>query len=111
MKYPLVFYVESLQGTRAGEARGPVIRILEAYRDDAGILAHEMVHVKQWFRTLGLHSFLYILSDDYKLSAEVEAYKEQMTHYPGDRRPLFAKFLSERYDLSITPEAALELLK
>ena len=111
MKYPLVFYVESLSGTKAGEARGPVVRILESKRDDPGILAHEMVHVRQWFRTLGIHSFLYLLSDDYKLRAEVEAYREQALHCPDDRRPLFAKFLSERYDLSITPEAALELLK
>lgn len=73
MKYPLTFYVKSLPPTFAGMANGPVIRILEKYKDDAGLHAHELTHVRQWVLSLGLHSLLYLLSDRYKLWAEVQA--------------------------------------
>jgi hypothetical protein len=37
MTHPLTFYVKSLAPGTSGEARGPVIRILEKYRNDRGI--------------------------------------------------------------------------
>jgi hypothetical protein len=46
--YPLTFYVKTLGPNTGGEARGPVIRILEEYRNDEGIYRHELMHVKQW---------------------------------------------------------------
>ena len=110
MRWPLTFIVKSLPGNAGGVANGPVIRILEKYKDDEGIYRHELHHVKQWFFTLGLHSFLYLLSDRYKLWAEVQCYREQAKHYADDRRPLFAEFISRDYGLNITQEKALELL-
>lgn len=95
----------------AWAARGPFIFIRPAYKDDAGLLAHEKVHVKQWLRTLGLHGLLYLMSDKYKLAAEVEAYKAQATSYPDDRRPQLAAHLAAHYDLDITQHEALERLK
>jgi hypothetical protein len=112
MKYPLTFYVDSLPPNVGGCANGPVIRILKKYKDvDEGIYQHELTHVKQWFFTLGLHSLFYLLFDSYKLWAEIEAYKAQAKHYPDDRRPLFARFISRDYDLDISESAALELLR
>lgn len=61
-----------------GQANGPVVRIRPAYRDDEGLLQHELIHVRQWWRTLGLHSLLYLCSKKYRLKAEVEAYREQI---------------------------------
>jgi hypothetical protein len=95
----------------AGTARGPFIFIRPEYKGDAGLLAHEKVHVWQWLRTLGLHSFLYPLSDRYRLAAEVECYREQAKHYPDDRMPRFAAFISKYYGLRITAKAALDLLR
>lgn len=92
-------------------AIGPVIKILEKYRDDRGIYEHELLHVKQWLFTLGIHSLLYLLVPRYKLWAEVQCYREQAKHYPDDRRPLFAHFIATSYGLKITEAEALKLLQ
>lgn len=106
-----VFYTNfGVMAGFAGTTRGPFIFIRPEYKDDTGLLAHEKVHVRQWFRTLGLHSFLYMLSDRYRLAAEVECYREQAKHYPDDRMPRFAVFISKYYGLSITVKDALGLL-
>lgn len=44
-----VFYVAHLPDGRGGEARGPIVRILDKYRGDAGIHAHELEHVRQFW--------------------------------------------------------------
>ena len=111
MKYPFLFYVDTLPANVGGEARGFVIRILKKYKDDYGIYKHELVHVKQWFRTFGIHSLLYLIFDWYKLISEVEAYKEQLKHYPDDRTELFAEYISKYYNLNVTKEEAEALLR
>lgn len=110
MKYPLTFYVKSLPPGVGGCANGPIIRILDKYRNDQGIYAHELVHCKQWFLTLSIHSFLYLLVPKYRLWSEVQAYKEQAKHYTDNRKALFARFISDSYNLAITPDEALTLL-
>jgi hypothetical protein len=111
MTYPLTFYVDSLPDGFSGTANGPVIRLLKSHKDDIGLYQHELEHVKQWFRTLGMHSFLYLLSDRYKLWSEVQAYKVQSGYYAEDRRAMFARFIATRYNLSITEADALEKLR
>ena len=95
----------------AGCARGPLIFIRPEYKNDVGLLAHEDVHVRQWCRTLGLHSFMYLLSDSYKLACEVEAYQAQAKHYPDDRTPQFAVFIADDYGLDISSVEALKLIR
>ena len=111
MRYPLTFYVDSLPPGVGGCANGPVIRILKKYRNDEGIYRHELVHVKQWFFTLSLHSLLYLIIPEYRLWSEVEAYKEQLKYYPDNRVHLFAKFIATNYGLIVTQEYALKLLR
>lgn len=112
MTWPLTFYVKSLPPGVGGCANGPVIRILEKYRDDRGIYEHELKHVKQWFCNLLLvHSVLYLLSSKYRLWAEVSAYKEQLKCYSDDRSELFASYISKYYNIKITQEEALKLLR
>jgi hypothetical protein len=111
-----VFYTNRFVPTgSAGCARGPLVFIRPEYKGDAGLLAHERVHVWQWFRTiysLGVvHSLLYLFSDSYRLACEVEAYREQAKHYPDDRTPLFAGFISRDYGLSISAVDALKKLR
>ena len=134
--YPLTFFVKSLPPNVGGEARGPVIRILEKYRNDEGLYRHELEHVKQWFRLavlsvplayalfhfglvdfmglailpMAFHTILYKLSTAYRLWCEVSAYKVQALYYPDDRRPLFAEFIAGYYDLNITTKQALDAL-
>jgi hypothetical protein len=108
-----VFYTNTfVPAGSAGCARGPFIFIRPEYRGDAGLLAHEKVHVRQACKGLFIvHALLYLLSDKYKLAAEVEAYKEQAKHYEDDRTPQFAVFISDDYGLSITAAEALKLLR
>ena len=135
--YPLTFYVKSLPPNVGGCANGPVIRILEKYRNDKGIYAHELLHVKQWavwsllsipaayvlyqlalfdylalaILPLSLHSVLYRFVTPYRFWCEVEAYKEQAKHYNDDRKPLFAEYIANSYDLPHTTKQALDALK
>ena len=108
----MIFYTNRfIPEFAAACARGPFIFIRPEYKDDLGLKAHEMEHVKQWLFTLGLHSILYLLFSEYRLWAEVDAYKVQAEYYPDDRKPLFAQYIATKYKLNITKEDALKLLK
>ncbi len=112
MRWPLTFYTDRfVPDGFAGCARGPVIFIRPKYKDDYGIYRHELEHVLQWLTSLSFHSILYLLSDTHKLESEVEAYQEQAKHYPDDRLPLYAKFISTRYGLDVSEADALHLLR
>lgn len=111
MKYPLVFYVDTLPSGFGGMAHGPVIRILERLRGDEGIRQHELVHVRQWFFTLGLLPILYYFIPKFKLWCEVQAYRRQLQYYADDRSWAFAGFIATRYGLGISQFDAHRLLK
>ena len=111
----LLVYTDRLPQNSNGCANGPIIRIRPAYEGDEGLLAHEKVHVSQWWRTLGFHSLLYLVSKKYRLQAEVEAYREQLKYNPENILK-YARWLSlpepEGYGCQdiCTQERALELL-
>lgn len=126
---------------QAARAIGPIILVRPDKRGDAGLLAHEVEHIKQWAVLsaitcaliavaglhiglingvpawsifpigLGLHAMLYSLLPEYRLWAEVNAYRVQAGYYAEDRLPLFARFIAKRYDIPITPDSALKLLR
>jgi hypothetical protein len=89
--------------------RGPFVFIRPQYRDDQGLLAHELIHVRQWYRN-PLFGIFYRFSKAFRLRVEVEAYREQLKHCVYDRSLLFAQFLSDKYDLDITVQEARNLL-
>jgi len=95
--------------------RGFVIFIDPAFKDDPGLIPHEQVHVDQFFRTVGLHVFLYRLSKAYRFKSEVEAYREQLQHYPLAEYPQrlddYAEYLVAHYGLGITKEQAINAIK
>ena len=95
----------------AGVAYGPFIFIRPKYREDVGLLEHEKVHVRQFWKYLVLFWILYYTSQKYRLRFEVEAYREQLKWYDDDRTQVFAGFLVNKYGLDITTEAAAKLLK
>ena len=109
----LLFYVKDL-GTKAGEANGPVVRIKKGYENDLGIHAHEALHVKHWYCSLGLSPLLYLLVKRFRLWAEVQCYKVQLKHHPVSLRDsyrwIFARFISTRYNLNTTVEEAYRRL-
>lgn len=104
----LVFYTKRfIDSNHSGKAIGPVIFIDPAMKEDRGLLEHELVHRKQWLRLPMIHGLLYRFSRHYRLQSEVEAYREQLKYYPTDQSMLFAKFISEKYDLDISQKEAL----
>ena len=113
MRYPVIwtdgFPLKDWQG---GVTIGLVIVLRPKYRNDEGIYQHELTHVKQGLCGLFvITALLYLLVPEYRLWAEVQAYRKQMQY--GLTLDLAAWRLSEcdRYDLGITldhAKAALE---
>jgi len=106
-------YTNDVWGGFAGATKACFIRIKPEYRDDVGLLMHEKVHVAQFWRTFGFHSLLYLISKKYRLNAEIEAYKAQLTLPPATSNPdyyrsLYAKFIANKYHLNITKEEVLK---
>lgn len=95
----LLIYTDDMDANSNGQANGPVVRIRRGKEGDEGLKQHEICHVHQWWRTLSLHSLLYLVSKRYRLRAEVEAYRKQL-EYPNPRytqdqlRELYADWLS-----------------
>lgn len=106
----IVFYTDRLIPKQfAGYTRGPVIFIRPEYKNDKGLLEHEKVHVKQFWRTFGLHGLIYRISKSYRLKCELEAYSVQLNYSPN-AADTFARFIAEKYDLDITQAEAKEAL-
>ena len=98
----LVVYTERVPKGSAGCANGPVIRILPEYKNDEGLLQHELIHVQQAYRLLFIfHALLYYFNDSYRLQAEVEAYRKQLEYSPDKTYSanLFAGFICTDYNL------------
>jgi hypothetical protein len=61
-----------------GLSIGPFVFIRPECRNDKGLLAHELVHVEQFYRYWGLNGLLYFFSKKWRLRFELEAYKKQV---------------------------------
>ena len=102
-------YTDNMPDWKAGYSKAWFIGIRPAYKDDKGLLFHEIEHVRHWWYSLGFSSILYLLSKRFRLWAEVNCYKVQL-EYAADRelaRRSFAIRLATNYDLDITVSEAL----
>ncbi len=93
-----------------GRAIGPFIFIRPDYRDNRGLLEHEIVHAAQWWRYFCIGKTILRLIDRNKwvLRWEVEAYREQLRWSPGNE-DLFAGWIANTYGLKgVTVEEAAE---
>ncbi|MDP3652023.1 MAG: hypothetical protein Q8R67_10105 [Rhodoferax sp.] len=132
----VTIYTDKLPPAAGGAANAFVVRIRPKYRGDAGIHAHETVHVSQFWGVsvlscvalyavcylahwsavyvvlgLAVHSLLYAVVPAYRLRSEVQAYAEQLRHYPDDRTDLFAEYIAQGYRLDISPAQAAAMLR
>lgn len=89
---------------------GPIVLIREHQVGNRGLLEHERVHVRQFWRTLGLVGLGRLISRRYRLACEVEAYREQLKWTGAHYAPLYAWYLVDNYDLDITHEQAMKEL-
>ena len=105
----MIFYTDLMPARFSGYTIGPLILIRPRCRGDAGLLAHEQIHVKQFWRTLGILPLLSLFIPSLKLKFEVEAYRKQLEFNP-ESALVFAGFLSTKYGLSISVADALRLL-
>lgn len=108
----MIFYTNFLvPGNSAAITLGFIILIRPQYKGDVGLIKHEQVHVKQFWKSWCTFPVMYILSKKYRLAAEVEAYREQLRYYPDDRSKTFARYIANNYVLNISETDALKLLK
>ena len=80
---PVIWTDRFLDSWQGGKSMSIMCFIRPKYKDrqDNGIVEHELTHVRQFYRTLSLHNFLYLLSNKYRLNSEIEAYKNQLNIY------------------------------
>jgi hypothetical protein len=106
----MIFYTNLFIPARfAAATYGPFIFIRPEKRDDAGLLAHEQTHVRQFWKN-PLFGIAYLLSKNSRAKYEVDAYREQLKHYP-EREAVLAEQLATKYGLGISVDDALEMLR
>jgi hypothetical protein len=94
-----------------GCTRGPFIFIRPEYSENYGLIEHEKVHVKQFWRTFGFHVIFSLLSSKYRLRSEIEAYKRQMDVIGDKTDPSIArvaKMLHENYNLKFSLQEIID---
>jgi len=105
-----ITHVESAK--KSGSAKGPFIKIRTKHSFDIGLLYHELTHVKQWYRTLSIHSLLCLCSKWYRKVSETEAYRVQLKLVKNREHSLerFVQAMVNNYKLDITEKEARDLL-
>jgi hypothetical protein len=56
------------------------ILVLPNFKNDLSVISHEIIHVKQIFKTVGFHYIFYNFSMRYRYDSELEAYANQCVH-------------------------------
>ena len=114
MKQPRVIYTENLPFGVGGRCYYPwlpligtcTIKILPKYKDDVGLLKHEMKHVEQYYRRWD-HAIKYMLDAEYRYQCELEAFTEQIREYNYkwfEKAGWIYQGLLNSYRLKVTPE-------
>ncbi len=80
------------------------IKLRPKYQDDLGILKHEQTHAKQYGRLFWIHAVLGLVSKNYRLLIELEAYREQVKAYSYKSKEEYGwivKALCDKYNLGM----------
>ena len=109
-------YTSDMKPNQAGYARAWFIRIRPEYKNDKGLMEHELVHIAQFWHCPLFHGLLYLSCSSYRLNCEVEAYREQLKYAPaiynsGYYRKLYASYIAHDYGLDITEAEAENKLR
>jgi len=104
---PIVIFISNWMPKKfSGYHVGTTVIIRPDYADDEGLIQHELTHVKQNIRTLGLSGIRQIWDKNHKLNRECEAYAVQLTHvHKGDYEILkrrFVNFMYSKYNLGMS---------
>lgn len=107
---PVLFTKFGLESWQAGKSYGFFVVIRPGYEYDHGLIAHELEHCKQHWKTLFLHSLIYKFSKTYREKCEIVAYKIQSNYNP-ESISLFADYIASRYNLDHSAEHYEEILR
>jgi hypothetical protein len=108
-----IFYVNKIgkYDITHGSSHGFWICIVKKYKDDKGLLEHELTHVKQfWIHGLLIHKLLYTFWKYYRFDCELNAYVRQWKVSNGDEdlRGLFVMRIFLCYKLKFSREYILK---
>lgn len=133
----LFHYKVITSNVEVGDSKLFRIRLNPAYKNDKGVIAHEMTHVLQWYVSLlyvaalvialamagyysamvyaailGLaaHNLLSTVSRSYRKHIEAEAFAAQLDVIGWKYLESLAESLAENYDLRITKKEAMDLI-
>jgi len=100
----LIFYSDTrLKDWQDGATFGPVVIIRPTYKNDLGLLAHELFHTKQWWLTLGTHPIWYNLVPKYRYWSEIWAYRRQLKSNP-EYIDYYVDLIESHYGLTVSKE-------
>lgn len=108
MLYKIFYTDKFIQSKFSAQTFGPFIFIRPAKKNDVGLLEHEKVHVKQFWKN-PLFGLAYLFSKKMRAKYEADAYRKQLTYSP-DRIDVFAHHLSTKYNLGISLDQAKLLI-
>lgn len=106
---PIILTNFGMDPWQAGKSYGFFVTVRPEHEYDRGLIAHELEHCKQHWKTLFFHSLIYKFSKTYRERCEVKAYQVQLKHNP-ESLSLFADFIASRYGLDHSAEYYEELL-
>lgn len=109
----LVLYTDNLDPKWGGYCYGPFIKIRNRYKEDIGLLEHELTHSRQTYRTFFLHGLFYKFIESYRVKSEVEAYKVQASYYQNKESSYswMADAIMSKYNVSkYNKQQVLDLL-
>lgn len=110
LPYLVNYTTDGLNANEGGHVKGLTITINPAFKDDAGLFNHELEHIKQVYKTVGLHSWLYHKYKTYKLTSECEAFIAGQLKYKTKTYDEVVNHLYNDYDLGFSKEQIAEKL-
>ena len=96
-----------------GRSYGVFIIIRPHHRDDKVLLEHELIHCKQFYRTLGIHGIAYNVNKKYRLYAELEAYKTRYDIYENKMSAIYniTNSIYSYYNLKMSKDEVLDVVR
>jgi hypothetical protein len=111
LPYWLNYTDDGLADWEAGKVNFLSIKIKPEYKSDFSLLAHELEHVKQTYKTCFLHGLLYACSSKYRLYAECQAFIAGQIKSKTMTLEYVADSLFQYYNLGFTKEYILNYLR
>ena len=104
---PILIFISNWMPKRfSGYHVGTLVLIRPDYKDDEGLIQHELTHVKQNIRTVGWSGIKQIWDKNHKLNRECEAYAEQLKYVPANQYKTvstrFVNFMYTKYNLGMS---------